>query len=276
MPVPVFSADSPASTERVVPSAASVALAPLLRGPVHTGRVVAATSSIVAVLVDTPVPDVVCVTSTAGELPCAMAVDGSVPPVAVGAAATVGSGRVQLPGSVVTTARWRPVRPPVLADPGVARARAGRCVLPDLPPPLVDRADALAAALAAAPTSSSALAEPVRALLGFGPGLTPAGDDVLTAAQVALRAAHDPAAALLAGALVAARPFERTTAISAALLRLAATGLAISQLTHFVEALGAPAADLSATSAALLHVGHTSGAAMCLGAVTALRERGPA
>lgn len=278
MPVPVFSADSPAETDHVVPSVASAALAPVLRGPVRDGRVVAATSSIVAVVVDGPVPDVVCVVPAAGgDLPCAMTVvEGSVPRVPVGTTVPVGSGRVHLPGAVVTTVRWRPVRPPVLADPGSCSARAAGCPTPGLPPALVERVDELGRVLTARAVSPSALAAAVHALLGFGPGLTPAGDDVLAAAMVALRAAEDPAATILAGLVAAARPFERTTALSAGLLRLAATGLAINPLRRFIEALGTPDADFSTAGTALLDVGHTSGPAMYLGAVTALREWRPA
>ena len=276
MLVPVCSADPPDASGQVVPGVASSPLVSLLRAPVRRARVVAATSRLVAIVVEAAAPQVVCVTAGAGgALPCALTVDGSVPYAEVGTVVAVGSGRVQLPGAVVTTIRWRPVRPPVLTDPGSCFARAAGCPTPDLPPALVEYTDELAMVLAGGAVSPTALAAPVQALLGFGPGLTPAGDDVLTAALVALHAAGDAATSSLAAAIAAGRPFERTTALSAGLLHLAQTGLAVRQLTRFVEALGTPGADLTASGQALLRVGHTSGAAMYLGAVAALRRRRP-
>src|SRR5262249_13546495 len=59
-------------------------------------------------------------------------------------------------------------------------------------------------------------------LLGRGPGLTPAGDDVL-AGLLAGRAAYGPDDRALADDICALAP-SRTTALSAALLRHAARG----------------------------------------------------
>src|SRR5207244_1101728 len=62
----------------------------------------------------------------------------------------------------------------------------------------------------------------VRALIGLGPGLTPAGDDLLLGALAVLQAADHPAAPIAAGAVIGT--LGLTTPVSAALLRLAAAG----------------------------------------------------
>ncbi|HEY3111609.1 MAG TPA: DUF2877 domain-containing protein [Chloroflexota bacterium] len=87
-------------------------------------------------------------------------------------------------------------------------------------PSLLGPARALARALdrlAPEPVESA-----VRALIGHGPGLTPAGDELLLGAQAVLQAADHPAAPIVAGAVIGA--LGLTTRISAALLRLAAAG----------------------------------------------------
>lgn len=103
------------------------------------------------------------------------------------------------------------------------------------------------------------------ALVGLGPGLTPAGDDVLAGALVTcgqLRACPGaaPVAALAAalGQHVSARAATRTTALSAALLRHAAHGLAATPVLAVVDALVGQCA-LGPALTDLLAVGHTSG-----------------
>lgn len=96
----------------------------------------------------------------------------------------------------------------------------------------------------------------VDALLGAGPGLTPYGDDVLAGALVTLVALGSPAAATLA-ARVLPQAFRRTTFVSAALLTHAARGECVPELAAYLAG-GDPAA--------LLRVGHTSGAGLRQGA----------
>jgi len=98
-------------------------------------------------------------------------------------------------------------------------------------------------------------------LLGRGDGLTPVGDDVLAGWLVATRAAGRPNDAV-AGAVHAA--LDRTTSLSAALLRHAAAGEAIPAFRSVLASGGTEAV------AGLLAVGHSSGAGMLLGARLAL------
>ncbi|HEX9464844.1 MAG TPA: DUF2877 domain-containing protein [Alphaproteobacteria bacterium] len=97
-------------------------------------------------------------------------------------------------------------------------------------------------------------------VLGLGPGLTPAGDDALGGAMIALRSfGHGGAADRLAAGLLAPAP-ERTNTISLAHLRAAADGEGAAAL-H--EALAAVAcADQPALLDALRRldrIGHSSG-----------------
>jgi len=101
----------------------------------------------------------------------------------------------------------------------------------------------------------------VAGLLGCGPGLTPAGDDVLAgfllgATAFGLESSHMRAA-------IAAMAADRTTALSAALLRHAARGECISEVAAVL------ADPTGSTLGELLRVGHTSGAALAIGLAAA-------
>ena len=75
------------------------------------------------------------------------------------------------------------------------------------------------------------VADAVRRLVGLGPGLTPAGDDVVAGALVALAAGGDlERAGVVLDAVRSCR--HRTTALSAALLDHAAGGRAVPQLAR--------------------------------------------
>ena len=87
----------------------------------------------------------------------------------------------------------------------------------------VVRADRRAAAAAARP------------LVGMGPGLTPSGDDALAGMEAALHALGHPAAGFLAVALDDV--VERTTAVSATLLRHAARGEFAERIHRLLAAL---------------------------------------
>ncbi|MSO54280.1 MAG: DUF2877 domain-containing protein [Rhodospirillales bacterium] len=110
----------------------------------------------------------------------------------------------------------------------------------------------------------------IEALIGLGPGLTPAGDDYLGGALIALRAFGRPAIAdrLAVWALVAAR--RRTSTISRAHLAAAAAGEGSEALHILLEALakhrtGGLAAGLDRIDL----IGHTSGWDALAGAVAA-------
>jgi hypothetical protein len=109
-------------------------------------------------------------------------------------------------------------------------------------------------------------AQAVARLLGRGPGLTPAGDDVLAGFLVGARAFGLDARRMRAA--IAARAPARTTALSAALLRHAGRGECIDEVAAVVAALtdhGHPEPALGR----LLAVGHTSGSALAVGLAAA-------
>jgi hypothetical protein len=106
--------------------------------------------------------------------------------------------------------------------------------------------------------------EPDDALIGLGSGLTPAGDDFVGGAMIALRAFGEAARAerIAAWALPLAR--DRTNRISRAHLECAAAG-------EGHEALHALLASFDARDlAALSRIGHTSGLDAAAGALLAL------
>ncbi|NED93959.1 DUF2877 domain-containing protein [Phytoactinopolyspora alkaliphila] len=272
MPVSTPTAAVRSAEVHTLRAASSMAIAALVDGPLRAATVVAATREMVAMSVHAVEPGLVCLTSrSAARLPCAMVLPGPVPAADTGAPATVGNGRVTLPGIVVGASRWWAVRLPRVAESRVALARSATCAAPVLGPEVLDAAAALAGALH---SRALRLDEAVRGLLGLGPGLTPQGDDVLAGALVALRAVHRPAADRLAAEITRARPFERTTAVSAGLLAYAAHGRCVPELSAFLDALGAPGTDLLGARRQLLTIGHTSGAGLCAGVLGALA--GPA
>jgi hypothetical protein len=105
--------------------------------------------------------------------------------------------------------------------------------------------------------------EALPALLGLGGGLTPAGDDLLGGALIALHALGGVAPAEGLAAAVLARAPARTGAISAAHLAAAARGLGAAPLHAVLEALAGPGRpDEGALTEALRRldaIGHTSG-----------------
>ena len=94
--------------------------------------------------------------------------------------------------------------------------------------------------------------------LGEGPGLTPYADDVICGILLTLRAAGDSRADGWAAAVLAFPLKRYTSAASAAMLRLAAAGWCIDQVSDYLLALstgrGIPAAEQ-----ALRGVGSSSG-----------------
>ncbi|HEX4805783.1 MAG TPA: DUF2877 domain-containing protein [Conexibacter sp.] len=110
---------------------------------------------------------------------------------------------------------------------------------------------------------AGAHAEAVRLLVGWGPGLTPSGDDVLVglAAGAALRAEGWGANALLERAARAAP--ARTTFVSAALLRAAAAGVFAPALRALGEAAGG--AGATAAIERVARIGSRSGLDLLVG-----------
>jgi hypothetical protein len=189
----------------------------------------------------------------------------------------VGDGAVSWTGPagpvVVRAVReWAPARP-ARGDVAASALAAVRTVLSGAAlagaDPGVD--SRLLAGLAAAARDHDASVAVAARLLGSGPGLTPSGDDVLTG-FLAGAAAFGLDAAALRKATAALAP-ARTTALSAALLWHAVRAECIDELaavaavltSHRRRATGQAGPAVSR----LLSVGHTSGAALALGLLTA-------
>jgi hypothetical protein len=244
-----------------VPVAAPTALTGLLRGAPRAAALLGVFRT--AVYLDTGDEVVALVTTDALRLPCALvlAAPSSRRPFAdirQGDVATVGEGAVSVGEWQFLVRRWwRPARPLPLR-PG---------------PRLAARADELEALLPPPPAELPADSRDwlPRTLVGLGPGLTPAGDDVLAAMLLTLSATPESAAAV--GELVreTAPLLARTTALSAALLRHAAEGRGIPEVTGLIDALS-DSGDLATPTARLVAVGHSSGTALAHGVLTAARH----
>ena len=215
-----------------------------------------------------------------------------------GRTARFASGRVDL-GTLRVT--WDPAAPPawdptvpVVTDAGPeALARRGAALLESLAvrpaaarvPELVRELARIGLATAADPEGAAGLTllfhavrlgdpEPAagaaRELLGRGTGLTPEGDDLLAAAAGTL-AVLGPAAGwdrpVLAGVLAAlvGPAAERTTALSATLLELAARRRLIEPAGRLLDLSPGAAAALPAALARLERLGHGSGRAYAAG-----------
>jgi hypothetical protein len=239
---------------RTLPGAGSTDVRALLTGPAVPGRLVGvhATCAYVAT------PRVVVAVETADGLglPCSLrlGVDRATAPFAglhLRDPALVGAGRVVVGAMTVPVVRWWAPRRP---QPGSSR----------------DRVDVVAGLLADVPVPvpvDGAVAD----LLGRGPGLTPAGDDVV--AGLLLAFAHRPDLRDPLAAEVDRLATDRTTTLSATLLRCAAAGHAIPAVTDLADALAGhgPDAGLPVVVRRLVTVGHSSGAALAHGLLRGAR-----
>ena len=116
---------------------------------------------------------------------------------------------------------------------------------------------------------ASACVGAVADLVGLGPGLTPSGDDFLVGALAALDAlGQTNIRAVLGRAVVAAA--DRTSPLSASLLRAAAAGHVSENLHTMVAAL--VTGDAGAAMATAARIGHTSGFDALAGAVVTGRS----
>ena len=276
------------STRQVtaVPAAASTGVATLLRGPVRRARVLASTPT--GVYLHVPGErdgDVVGVlTSDAVRLPlgCVLFRPSSgralVPSTAT---AEVGGGRVVVGDLAVSAAAWWDPRPrlpsarPALLPEGVRQLRTtlygdgvphSAFELPGLPTGPGGPLAALRGAVRRADLDA-ALRTATR-LIGMGPGLTPAGDDVMAGTVAGLVLLGHPAAPRFAAGVTALAAC-RTTELSRAVLRHAAAGRVSSEYAAVLHALVgerplAPAVD------ALLTSGSTGSRATALGLCTAI------
>lgn len=184
----------------------------------------------------------------------------------VGDEVVVGAGEVLTHGAGLVVRRtWRPSPVPTVelpqesAQAALAALEETPCLTDDLP------SDVVRAAVAATPTGRWA-SWSGEALVGRGPGLTPAGDDVLCGMLLGLRASGREAdRARLVGSVVPL--LGRTTALSATLLRQAAGGYAVPAVVELLTEWHRDPrpAHLAGLTAAVATIGHTSGRALLLG-----------
>jgi len=279
---------TPAAHRASVPAQASTGVAELLRGPVRSARVLLSGPTAVYLSVQTPQgPDVVGVlTFDAARLPlgCVLFSPSNGRPLVSapgGSPARVGGGRLVVGDLTVSAAAWWDPRPklpsarPALLPEGVRRLRAAlhgegvphsAFALPGLPGGPSGPLAALRGAVRRADVDA-ALRTAVR-LVGRGPGLTPAGDDVLVGATAGLVLLGHPAAERF-GAGVTSLAVGRTTELSRALLRHAAAGRVSGEFSALLRGLVGDGA-LEPAIGALLEGGSTSGRALVLGLCTAI------
>jgi hypothetical protein len=266
----------------VVSAAASSAVADLVAGPLVDMEVVAALPDAIYLAVQpgtgraiplTPAgqPPGLCLGGPrAVRVPSALVLPRAVR-MPLGATGKVGAGRVELPGLTVAVTRWWRTPSPALDQAAVARAQRASLRPPALDGTTQQLVDELTAALAPQ-ALDNAVRAPVTRLLGLGPGLTPLGDDILAGTLVTLSALGAMGALKQLGRAVLAGAPRATTLVSSALLWHAARGECVPQLEAFLTALGnGSPATATETRAALLRVGHLSGAGLLHGVAAALR-----
>ncbi len=232
-----------------VPGAASALTAGAVHGPLVRATVLGVHApGLYLDVAGTVVPVV-----TADAVPLATAVrltlasaDAPWRELAAGDVVLVGEGLIRLPGCDIAAARtWRPTR--VRRLPSLECGSGGQ-------------------------GSHLRTHDGVEALLGRGPGLTPAGDDALAGI---LLVAHAHGVAGPVAAAVRER-LGSTTAVSAALLDAAADGYAAADVVALVDAAVArDAAAVARVLPAVLAIGHTSGADLVIGIAAALRHLRP-
>jgi hypothetical protein len=270
-----------------VPAAASTGVADLLRGPVRPARVLLSGPAAVYVQVAGERGDVVGVlTSDAARLPlgCVLFRPSNGRPLVglpPGAPAEVGGGRIVVGELAVSAAAWWDPRPrlpggrPALLPEGVRQLRTtlygegmphSAFTLPGLPTGPGGPLAALRGAVRRADLEA-ALRTATR-LIGLGPGLTPAGDDVMAGTIAGLVLLGHPAAERFAAG-VCALAAGRTTELSRALLRHAAAGRVSAEYAAVLQGLVGER-PLAPAIERLLATGATSGRAMALGLSTAI------
>jgi Protein of unknown function (DUF2877) len=176
------------------------------------------------------------------------------PDVGSGAPVEVGDGGVRIGEYAVTVTR--------LVDPVVPRLGP----LPRWSPGV--RLELPESALRALADSD---AEAAMALLGRGDGLTPSGDDVLAGWMVARYATGRALTPVVDVVLTEAA--DRTTRLSATLLRRAAEGEAIRVCRDLLLSLRS-GSGVDEARDRLLRIGHTSGAALAVGISLGLEDAG--
>ncbi|MGY1847161.1 MULTISPECIES: DUF2877 domain-containing protein [unclassified Blastococcus] len=279
----------PTAAPSAVPAAASTAVADVLRGPVRPARVLLSLPAALYVQVagERGLGEVVGVlTSDAARLPlgCVLFRPSNGRPLTglpAGAPAEVGAGRIVVGDLAVSASAWWDPRPrlpggrPALLPEGVRQLRTAlygegvphsAFTLPGLPTGPGGPLAALRGAVRRADLEA-ALRTATR-LIGLGPGLTPAGDDVVAGTIAGLVLLGHPAAERFAAG-VCSLAGGRTTELSRALLRHAAAGQVSGEYAAVLRGLVGER-PLGPAIGRLLATGATSGRAMALGLCTAI------
>ena len=256
------------------PASASTAVSGLLAGPPLDTFVLASTG--VAAYLAAPERGSTAVVLAllrrrAVRLPLGVCVSaGQLPD--TGTTVRVGNGLVAAAGNAWRPVRWWDPRPRLS---GQALLRYGpRLLGAVLDAPAATFGLPLPEALAVARALAGGDPAPAIGVIGLGPGLTPAADDVVAGALAVLALTGR-----LAGSVRRAidiRAAGCTTGLSAALLAAAGRGEVIPQAARVLGLLaaGAPAGRIEAAAAGLFGVGSTSGHDLCAGMAGALARTG--
>lgn len=186
--------------------------------------------------------------------------------------AFVGEGRITVGPLTVRASGWWDPKPrlpspqPALLPEGMRELRSAvgdrlHSPVRDVPAELCSQLGVMRAALRRNDVTAALRA--AQRMIGFGPGLTPAGDDLLCGLMAGLTLLGHPQAARVGAGVLSLAP-GRTTDLSLALLRHATLGQVDSELGSVIQAL-AGAGPLRIALERLLAVGHTSGIALGLG-----------
>lgn len=257
-------------------AAAADYLAELLRGPERTGEVVAVRSHAALAAIDIgtgtrliAISSATAATRTANTL---LLTGVAVPE--PGSRVQVGGGGLLLGGRRHRILRYwpsgtaaQPVHPEAPHRLAQLTSTAVRGLSTETVQPLLT-------ALA----TGSPLIEAARSLVGRGPGSTPAGDDVLAGIALFLRMTDRPVLLAQLHTAIAPDLHDRTTALSADLLRAALAGHASPEVRSLLLTLqpGASHERRRRAVQAVLRLGSTSGADLLLGLTEALLTVQPA
>lgn len=273
------------------PALASTGIADLLRGPLRPAQVISIFPTAIY-LRSEPVHDpdrhngepfrrkagvVAILTSDASRLPLGAilyrpANDRPLLDIRGPLRAFVGAGRIMVGPLTVRASGWWDPRPklpsvqPALLPEGMRELRAAvserlHSPVRDVPVELCGQLGALRAALRRGDVTSALRAG--QRMIGLGPGLTPAGDDLLCGVLAGLTLLGHPQASRMGAGILALAP-GRTTDLSLALLRHASLGQVNSELGSVIQAL-AGTGRLHGALQRLFAVGNTSGNALGLG-----------
>lgn len=254
-----------------MPGVASTAIRDVLSDPQTPATVLGTASHAVWLLVDGEV--VVASTRDATRLPNGVEIGAEAAADAFrtvqhGASVAVGLGQLLFEGLTIDVVRWWDPRPALQRT----SARQLAAAIAGLPATVPD-VDSRPLATALSEGSPPAILAAAESLIGWGPGLTPEGDDYLAGALAATRTLGDAlertdTAAMLdsiAGPLTRLAQ-TRTTTFSAALINHAVAGRVAAPAGSLLRALTGRG-DVASSHRDLTHVGHTSGPALAAGMI---------